>query len=448
MPAARVSVPLVAFLGYVAVSMLMVNTPSRPLLPPPLGGKVQLGDFLFPLAVAPWLIAGLPGLRRVAAPAGVPVAIWVAASAVTAAVAVSPGPAWRETAALAYLGLVMVWGAAVLAEPAHLRFFVRWWVVIVAAVVTVGLAGWLVAMLSGRPNLLVDWKQGIPMLGDRIRIRSTLAPTSRLLMTLLIVALPAVFVLRRQGPLGARRWCGWLLLAMTACAVLTLARGLLEFLLLLGLLALLPWQGRRRALAAVLVGVYVVAFAGVVALSTWRVTAHDLAWGADRSRSLGDRIYYATMPDLGVQTLDIHLEWVHDHYLILKRMAWRAFLERPLTGWGPDGWPAIRARAHELGIAPPQVRFASAHSEIFGVAAEMGVIGLVAFTAFWVLVLRAMRSGAAGGFAGTLAHHQALATVGVLLTALHLDVMRFRFLWITLALGIAAAVCARQEATT
>jgi hypothetical protein len=223
-PAARVPVPVVAFLGYVAVSMLMVNTPGRPLLPPPLGGRVQLGDVIFPLPVAPWPLAGLPGLRRVAAPAGVPAAIWVTASAVTATVAVRPGPAWRETAALAYLGLV-----------------------------------------------------------------------------------------------------------------------------------------------------------------------------------------------------------------------------RPLTGWGPDGWPAISARAHELGIAPPHVRFASAHGEIFGVAAETGVIGLVAFTAFWALVLRAMRPGAAGGFVGTLAHHQVLATVGVLLTSLHLHVMRFQFLWIILALGIAAAVSARQE---
>jgi hypothetical protein len=36
--------------------------------------------------------------------------------------------------------------------------------------------------------------------------------------------------------------------------------------------------------------------------------------------------------------------------------------------------------------------------------------------------------------------------VAVLLTTLHLDVMRFRFLWIAMALGIAAAVCAREEA--
>jgi hypothetical protein len=427
--------------------MLMVNSPGRPLFPEPLGGRVQLSDILFPLAVAPWLVARLPGLRRVAGPAGAPAAIWVAAGAVTAAVAVLPGPAWRETAAMAYLGLVVVWGAAVLAEPGHLRFFARWWVVIIAAVVLVGLVGWLGAVLSGRPNLLVDWKQSVPLLGDRLRVRSTLAPTSRLLMTLLILALPAVFVLRRQGSPIERRWCGWLLLAMTVCAVLTYARGLLEFLLLLGLLALLPWSGRRRALAAALVAVYLVAFLGVVAVSTWRVTTRDVAWVADRSRSLGDRIYYATMPDVGVQTLDLHLEWVHDHYFILKRMAWHAFLERPLTGWGPDGWPAIRARAHELGIAPTHVRFASAHSEIFGVAAEMGAIGLVAFAAFWALVLRAMRAVPPVGFAGTLARYHVLGAVGVLLTSFHLDVMRFRFLWITLALGLAAAVAARQEAT-
>jgi O-antigen ligase len=425
--------------------MLMFNMPDRPLLPPPLGGRVQLSDLLFPLAVAPWLVAGLPGLRRVAPPAGVPVSIWVSASVVTAAVAVLPGAAWRETAIMAYLGVVMVWGAAVLAEPGHLRVFARWWVVIVAAVVLVGLVGWLAAVLSGRPSLLIEWKQGIPVFGDRARIRSTLAPTSRLLITLLIVALPAIFALRRQDEPGARRWSSWLLSAMTVCAVLTYARGLFEFLLIMGLLALLPWRGRRRALAAVLVAVYLVALLGVVAVSTWRVTAHDMRWEADRSRSLGDGSYYGTMPDVGVQTLDLHLEWVHANRFVLKRMAWHAFLERPLTGWGPDGWPAIRARAHELGIAPPQVRFASAHSEILGVAAEMGAIGLVALTAFWLLVLRAMRAGSAEGFAGTLARYQALATVGVLLTSLHLDVMRFRFLWISLALGIAAAICAREE---
>ena len=446
MPAARVSLPLVAFLAYVAVSMLMVNMPGRPLLPPPLGGKVQLSDLVFPLAVAPWLIAGLPGLRRVAGVVGVPAAIWATAGAMTAPTAVFPGAAWRETAAFAYLGIVLVWGAAVLAEPAHLRFFARWWVAILAVVVLMGLAGGVAAALLGRPNFLVEPRPKFPFLGEIMRIRSTLT-TSRLLITLLIVALPAVFLLRRQGTPGERRWSAWLIGAMTVCAVFTYARGLVEFLALSGLLALFPWQGRRRTLAAALVAVYVVAFLGVMTVSTWRVIGHEVTRREDRSRIISEHAY-GTMPDTGVQILDVHVEWAHDYYFILKRMAWRAFLERPWTGWGPDSWPAIRTWARETGLAPVGARFGSAHNDALAAAAEMGVIGLVAFAAFWILVFRAMRSGGAGGFAGTLARHQALATVAVLMTSLHLDVMRFRFLWITLALGVAAAVCARQEAVT
>lgn len=448
MSSARGTLPLAGFLAYVAVSLVMINTSGRLLLPAPLGSKVQLGDVVLPFALAPWLVAGLPGLSRVLQVAGVPAAIWVGANAVTAAVAVSPALAWQETVAFAYLGLVLVWGAAVLSEPTHLRRFVSWWVLIVAVVVLAGLAGWLVAVVSGRPNLLVEWRTGVPLFGNAARIRSTLAPTSRLLVTLLILALPVVVLLRRQGTPGERRWSGWLVVAMTACAALTYARGFIEYLGLLGLLALLPWRGRgrRRMLAVGLVLAYVVAQAGVLAVSTWRVTGHELTWHADRSRSLDDQSFYGTMPDVGVQSLDLHVEWVHNYYFMLKRVAWRAFLERPLTGWGPDNWPTIRARAEESGIAPVSLRFDSAHSEIFGVAAEMGVIGLAGLVAFWLLILRAMRPGPSPGFAAALARYQVLGVGAVLLTAVNLDIMRFRFLWVTLALGIAAALRAREEA--
>ena len=83
---------------------------------------------------------------------------------------------------------------------------------------------------------------------------------------------------------------------------------------------------------------------------------------------------------------------------------------------------------------------------MFNVAAEMGVIGLATLVAFWVLVLRAMRPGGNDGFSATLARYQGLGVGAVLMTTVHLDVMRFRFLWIALALGIAAAICAREEA--
>jgi O-Antigen ligase len=437
--------PLAGLVAYLAISMLMINDFSWPLLPPPLGAKVQLSEVIFPLAIAPWLLTGLSGLARVAWLAGMPAGIWVAANAATAAAAVAPGHAWRETAAFAYLGVVLVWSAAILAEPSHLRSFVRWWTAVVAGVVVIGLAGWLLAVLSGQPNVLVEWRHGVPLLGDRARIRSTLAPTSRLLVTLLIVALPAALVLRRQGTAGERRWAGWLIVAMTVCAILTYARGLLEYLLLLGLLSLLPWVGRRRVAAVALAAIYALAILGVVAVSTWRVTGRDVTWHTDLSRSLSDGAYYGTMPDVGIQTLNLRVEWVHDHYFILKRIAWRAFVERPLTGWGPDTWLAIQAWAKAIGIAPPYFRYESAHGEVLAVLAEMGVVGLGAFAAFWTLILRNTWPRANARFAATLAHYQALGIVAVLFTTLYLDVMRFRFLWIALALGIGASCCTRAR---
>jgi hypothetical protein len=374
-----------------------------------------------------------------------PAAVWVCAVAVSASFAASPRQAWLETVVFAYLAAVLVWGAAVLTEPGRLRGFVRWWVVIVAGVVLLGLAGWLFAIWSGQPNVLVEWRTGIPVLGDRLRVRSTLVPTSRLLMTLLILALPAVYTLWRRGTAGERRWCGWLIAAMSLVAVLTFARGIVDYFALLGLLALLPWRRWRGAAALALVALYAVALLGVVAVSTWHITGHELTLRADRSRSLGGELYYGTLPDVGVESLDLHVEWVHDFYFMLKRLAWRAFLERPLTGWGPNSFPGITARARASGAVPPGLHFKTAHSEAFNVAAEMGVVGIAAVVAFWGLILRGTWPGRDGGLAGALARHQALGLCALLLTTLHLDVMRFRFLWIALALGIAAARCAGEE---
>lgn len=444
MLASRRSLPLVGFVAYVVVSMLMINESQRPLLPPPLGSRVQLSELVFPVAIAPWLVSGLPGLPRIAWAAGVPVGIWLAATGATATFAVAPGPAWVETGVFAYLGVVLVWGAAVLIEPQRLRIFVRWWVAIVAGVVLIGLAGWVLAARSGQPNALVEWRSGMPLFGDRVRVRSTLSPTSRLLITLLITALPAVFTLWRRGTTGERRWCGWLIGVMSIVGVLTIARGIVEYFTLLALLFLFPWHGRRRAAVVAVVAIYAIALLGVMAVSTWHITDHELTWRADRSRSLGGQRYYGTLPDIGVQTLDLRVEWVHDYYFMLKRVAWRAFLERPLTGWGPNTFPVIMARGREWGIVVPSAYFESAHSQVLSIAAEMGLIGLAALVAFWALVLRGMWPGRDNGFAGALARYQALGIWAVLLTSLNLDVMRFRFLWIAVALGIAAAHCARE----
>ena len=437
--------PYLAFAAYTALSLLMVSDPRRPLLALPLSGKVQLSDLFFPVALATWLVTGARGLAGALRPAGVPAGVWAGANVVVAAAAVVSGPAWREALAFVYLGSVLVWGTALLAEPVRLRAFARWWAVAVGAVVIAGLLGGLVATLSDQVNYLVYRGTDMYLFGNRVfRIRSTLTPTTKLLATLLILALPVVFALRRHGTPRERKLCTWLLVLMTICEFLTYSRQILEYLGLLGLLAWLESRRRRPALAAVLAVAYIVGFLGVMALSTWRITDRHLLRMADQTRTLTDNHYYSTIPETGVQTIDLRVEYVHDNYYVLKWIGWKGFLERPLAGWGPDTWPTVLAWAKRTGHAPAGFRFESAQSEPFTIAAEMGLVGLAAWVVFWVLCFRGMGGVPGQSVAATLARYHTLGLGAVLLTSIHLDVMRFRFLWVSLALGMAAAICARE----
>jgi hypothetical protein len=439
--------PYLAFSAYAAVSLLMVSDPRRPLLALPLSGKIQLSEFLFPMALAVWLATGARGVAGALRSAGVPAGLWAAANVVVAAAAVVSGPAWREALAFVYLGAVLVWGAALLAEPVTLRAFSRWWAVAVGAVVVAGLLGGLVATLSDQVNYLVYRGTDMYLFGSRVfRVRSTLTPTTKLLATLLILALPVVFALRRHGTSRERKLGGWLLALMTLCELLTYSRQILEYLGLLGLLAWLEGRRRRPMLAVALAVAYLLGFLAVMGLSTWRITDRHLVRTADLTRTLTDNHYYSTIPETGVQTVDLRVEYVHDNYYVLKWIGWKGFLQRPLVGWGPDTWPTVAAWAKRAGHAPAGVRFESAQSEPFTIAAEMGLVGLGAWIVFWALCFRAIGWPPGQGFAATLGRYQTLGLGAVLLTSIHLDVMRFRFLWIALALGIAAGSCARREA--
>src|SRR5262249_42575026 len=112
---------------------------------------------------------------------------------------------------------------------------------------------------------------------------------------------------------------------------------------------------------------------------------------------------------------------------------------------GPDTWPSVVEWAKTNGQVPARIPFESAQSEPFTILAEMGLVGLSAWIVFWVLCFRGMAGRTEQGFAATLARSPALGSAAVLLTRFLLDVMRFRFLWIGLAVGIAAAGCAREE---
>jgi putative inorganic carbon (HCO3(-)) transporter len=79
-------------------------------------------------------------------------------------------------------------------------------------------------------------------------------------------------------------------------------------------------------------------------------------------------------------------------------IAWQAFLRRPWLGIGPFTFAGEFNRAHSV---PPTVIFTHAHSVLFNVLAEAGLIGLLALAGVLVAIIRELmrtwRSAGSGG---------------------------------------------------
>jgi hypothetical protein len=428
----------------------MVNDPNQPFELDPFRGKLQLSDLFFPVVFVVWVLYRSPGWRAAFYLSGVPVLIWMAALVVTSVSAEYSHTAWTETIAFLYLSLVLIVGVALASAEERLNFLVRVWLAAVAAVVAVGLIAELTAIFTNAENLFVYRARQMPIFGDRVfRIRSTLVPTSKLLSVLLVLALPSVFWLRAYGSARERAAAPWLMAAIILCEALTFSRALVEFCAVFALLWLLNRERKARIVYVVLiVGAYLVMFVALQTISIWRITDVDWQRTSDRSRSLQDEYYYSTSPDTGVTELRGRVEYVHDNYFLLKRAAWRLFTERPLAGWGSDSFGAILSRAVDAGVLPRNFRpFTSAQSEPFTIAAELGLLGLTSFTAFWALILNRMWRVRSQNIYARFAAAQGIACFGVLLTSLNIDIMRFRFLWIALALGLGAAILGNAPST-
>lgn len=427
--------------AYMASTLVLTTHYSRRLLPPPFPARVQLAELVFLALLVAWCARGMPGWQHGVRVAGLPLALWLAAVAATSAVAMNPSVAWLEAGALLYLATALVVMIALLDTPERLRAVASLWVALVTLVAMAGLAGEVVALAAGRANPLVYQARDMPFFGSHVfRIRATFAGTSKYLATLLILALPAIFAWRVHGAPWQRRAAIVLLPLFALAELLTFSRQILEFTAVLALLSLAARRRTSGAKVALLLACYLVAALGVQAVSTWHVTEASVTRTVDHSRRLQDRHYYSTAPDLGVRRITLGLEYVHDNYFLAKRAAWSLFLERPLTGWGPNSFGQLLPLAVERGLLPPGFpRKESAHSEIFTTAAEMGLVGVAALVALWTLLLARMGRTRGTGLVGDLARWHAVAVGGVLATGVNLDVMRFRFLWVAVAFGLGAA---------
>lgn len=108
----------------------------------------------------------------------------------------------------------------------------------------------------------------------------------------------------------------------------------------------------------------------------------------------GGLIYFQNTPFVqsipGSRVFQISLSAAtFEHRMIMWRIAWDGFVERPVFGWGPENFIKIFDMRFNTDYFTPEGGFGSwfdrAHSVIFDYLAETGIVGLLAYVSMFVM---------------------------------------------------------------
>ncbi|MDQ3875790.1 MAG: O-antigen ligase family protein, partial [Actinomycetota bacterium] len=140
------------------------------------------------------------------------------------------------------------------------------------------------------------------------------------------------------------------------------------------------------------------------------------------------------------------------------RAALLVFLDHPALGVGPDGFPlfyeeyAQRAGGyvHTRDRATGEVPQRAAHNFLLGIAAELGIAGVVAFVAIILATVRALLRARRCWLnerpdLEALATGMLVALGGYLAAGLFLSLAYERYFWLLMGLAAAAATALRPE---
>jgi hypothetical protein len=259
----------------------------------------------------------------------------------------------------------------------------------------------------------------LPYLGNTVRLRA-LTDSEAMLACVLTASIP--FAIDRWRTDRARIWS--VLAALMLIAALFTFSHAVAGVAVAALIAAWPslpsrtWI-RKAALAAVILIVLAFNFAATVSI---RSLIYANTSYADQSQ------YHYGVDERSTQVGSATITYTVMSYARLKQVAWRTFVESPLTGIGLDQFPSATRRAHNEGSLPAIYSEVDPHTALLGRMAECGAIGGLTLVMLWIAWARLAIDGARGrrgvGFAA------AAALAGLMVSSLNADIMNFRFLWV------------------
>ena len=414
---------VVSWLAVLYVLLLPLGRSGLPL-------NAQWGDLVFlPLGMAAWKWAP-PGSwwRR----GDWPIAAYLAVTLGTSLASPDPRAGFGELGKQVYLASLFLVFRALSSDPGLTHRLQRVLVLVVAMVAAVSIPA-VFLLESGRAPLSpLGWTGGaLPYFGMVLRLRGAFeAP--EFLGNALLVAFALALGLRVVD--GGSKRLAWsaILVILAAAEFLTFSHSVAGF--AVAAVFLVAGSVPSRALRAA-------AWGGALVV----VLIVNAASVVNPPRKRGPP---PTVDRLSIDIAGVRVEAQLDQYVLMKRVAWSAFRDHPLTGIGPGRFAGESRRAHREGRLPRRIMPGlSAHCAPLGRLAESGIFGGLSLFLLWASWIRAGLQAVASRSPLLLAAFAVV--VGLLVNSLNADVMHFRFLWIAVAwVGTASPEPAAEQRTS
>ena len=396
------------FLLFIFLAVIGVNWPELPY-------NARLADLIFiPLAV---VVLTLPAAKWTWRPADWAVAGYLLAAVISLALSADRQQGAGELGREIYL--VAIYAIfAIVARHGFARLIGTGLALGAATLSIVGLAVLGIQMIFGAQWLLFGEAMQLPYLGNTLRLRA-LAVTPAMFAAVLTAAVPFAIALCHERQ---RAWCT-AAIAMAVAGVFTFSHVMAGFaaaVLIVSWPSLAPWP-RRVATAAVIALALAFNFAAIASIKSFRYGASSYA---DATQ------YQYAIDQQELRIGDAAITYNMMSYARIKQVAWRAFVEHPLTGVGLDRFHDKTRRAFSEGLLTNTYREIDPHSSLLGRLAECGIIGGVTLVMLWLAWAGMARDVARSGTDVALGYAAGAAIAGLIVAGVNADIMNFRFLWV------------------
>ncbi len=428
---------------------IMINYPDNPILPEPVGGKVQLSEIVFIFLFALWLVGIIRGRYRISYNIlTFPLLIYFLSALLAWIFTPERLTSTVELVGQIYLLSIFFVVTSIIQNKEDIDFYVNVVIFSLLFVVIVGIIQVIFVAFFGWSSPYADAGKGFPYFDRFIRVKSTFLPTTKMFSEYIVLYVG--LLVTKYWTVNERRIKHLLGIGIGLTLfvfVFTFSRsivGILFVLLILSFAQPLSHIHGIKIIRYTLTILVIAVLIGITIISSYYILSLEVRNETGLPPPEKRNVYMHFFPDKGVDSFVVNIRYIPDHYLWLKKVAMEAFKENPITGAGLESFGKELKSLRAKGIIPPTIGdYKMAQSTPFTILSERGIFGVVSLFFLWYIFLRNIiifSKNVRGSEHSILLYGLMAGGVGILVDSLNVDIMNFRFLWIYISLGTALIV--------